>query len=76
MNAEIPSNKPSRHRRTFLSVAAGALVDRSAGEVSLGVPFFPLISLNFPSYPADSLPPELAAITIEDPGSRRLASKG
>lgn len=26
MNAEIPSNKPSRHRRTFLSVAAGALV--------------------------------------------------
>ncbi|HEX7799858.1 MAG TPA: orotate phosphoribosyltransferase, partial [Asticcacaulis sp.] len=24
-------------------------------------------------YPADNLPPELAAIPVEDPGSRRLA---
>lgn len=52
-------------------IAAGALVDRSAGEVSLGVPFFPLISLNFPSYPVDSLPPELAAVPATKPGSRK-----
>lgn len=52
-------------------IAAGALVDRSAGEVSLGVPFFPLISLNFPSYAADALPPELAATPAIKPGSRK-----
>lgn len=54
-------------------IAAGALVDRSAGEVSLGVPFFPLISLNFPTYAADALPPELAAIPVVKPGSRKEA---
>lgn len=52
-------------------IAAGALIDRSAGEVSLGVPFFPLISLNFPSYAADALPPELAATPATKPGSRK-----
>ena len=52
-------------------IAAGALVDRSAGEVSLGVPFFPLISLNFPSFAADALPPELAAKPATKPGSRK-----
>lgn len=52
-------------------IAAASLVDRSAGEVDLGVPFFPLISLNFPSYAADALPPELAAIPAEKPGSRK-----
>ena len=52
-------------------IAAASLVDRSAGEVDLGVPFFPLISLKFPSYEADELPPELAAIPAEKPGSRK-----
>ncbi|MDM7955362.1 orotate phosphoribosyltransferase [Blastomonas sp.] len=52
-------------------IAAGALVDRSAGEVSLGVPFYPLISLNFPSFAADALPPELAATPAIKPGSRK-----
>ncbi len=54
-------------------IAAGALVDRSGGEVSLGVPFFPLISLNFPAYAQDALPPELAAIPATKPGSRKEA---
>ncbi|MFN5085992.1 MAG: orotate phosphoribosyltransferase, partial [Novosphingobium sp.] len=31
-------------------IAAAALVDRSAGSVDLGVPFFPLIAINFPTY--------------------------
>ena len=42
-------------------VAEVALVDRSAGEVELGVPFYPLVSINFPVYDADALPPELEA---------------
>ena len=54
-----------------LVVAAGALVDRSNGSVDLGVPFFPLIRLEVPSYAADSLPPELAAIPAIKPGSRK-----
>lgn len=52
-------------------VAAGALVDRSNGSVDLGVPFFPLIRLEVPSYTADQLPPELAAIPATKPGSRK-----
>lgn len=52
-------------------VAAGALVDRSNGSVDLGVPFFPLIRLEVPSYAADKLPPELAAIPAIKPGSRK-----
>ena len=52
-------------------VAAGALVDRSNGSVDLGVPFFPLIRLEVPSYEADKLPPELAAIPAIKPGSRK-----
>ena len=48
-----------------------ALVDRSAGEVELGVPFYPLVSINFPVYDADQIPPELAAIPAIKPGSRK-----
>ena len=52
-------------------IAEVALVDRSAGEVELGVPFYPLVSINFPVYDADSLPPELAAVPAMKPGSRK-----
>ncbi|WP_209613420.1 MULTISPECIES: orotate phosphoribosyltransferase [Sphingomonas] len=52
------------------TVAAAALVDRSNGTADLGVPFFPLIRLDVPTYAADSLPPELAAIPAIKPGSR------
>ena len=52
------------------TVAAAALVDRSNGSAALGVPFFPLIRLDVPSYAADALPPELAAIPAVKPGSR------
>ncbi len=51
-------------------IAAAALVDRSAGEVDLGVPFFPLIALSLPTYAAAELPPELAASEAVKPGSR------
>jgi len=52
------------------TVAAAALVDRSNGAADLGVPFFPLIRLDVPTYAADALPPELAAIPAIKPGSR------
>ena len=51
-------------------VAAASLVDRSMGKADLGVPFYPLIRLDVPSYDADNLPPELQAIPAIKPGSR------
>ena len=55
------------------AIAAAALVDRSGGEADLGVPFFPLARLSVPSYAANELPPELAALPAEKPGSRKAA---
>lgn len=54
-------------------VAAAALVDRSGGTVDLGVPFFPLIRIDVPTYPADALPADLAAIPATKSGSRAAA---
>lgn len=54
-------------------VAASCLIDRSDGEVDLGVPLFALTGLKVPAYPADRLPPDLAAIPATKPGSRALA---
>ncbi|MXO60288.1 orotate phosphoribosyltransferase [Altererythrobacter salegens] len=52
-------------------IAACALVDRSAGEVDMGVPFFPLVEINFPTYAPGEMPEELAALPVEKPGSRK-----
>ena len=54
-------------------VCAACLVDRSGGRADVGAPLVALATLDVPAYPADALPPELAAIPTEDPGSRRLA---
>lgn len=51
-------------------IAEAALVDRSSGKAELGVPFFPLIRIDVPTYGANDLPPELAAIPAVKPGSR------
>jgi len=51
-------------------IGAAALVDRSGGTVNLGVPFTALIALNFPTYPADAVPAELARLPAVKPGSR------
>ena len=51
-------------------IAEAALVDRSNGSVDLGVPFFPLIAISFPSYADDEVPADLAAIPVTKPGSR------
>ena len=52
-------------------IAAAALVDRTGGEVDLGVPFFPLVEISFPTYAPGEVPPELAAKPVEKPGSRK-----
>ena len=54
-------------------VAEAALVDRSSGNADLGVPFYPLIRIDVPTYEADAVPPELAAIPAVKPGSRAAA---
>lgn len=54
-------------------IAAASLIDRSAGTAELGVPFFPLVALNFPTYAPDELPPELATTPAVKPGSRAAA---
>jgi orotate phosphoribosyltransferase len=54
-------------------IGAASLVDRSSGAADLGVPYTALIRLDVPAYPADQLPPELAAIPPIKPGSRAAA---
>jgi orotate phosphoribosyltransferase len=54
-------------------VGAASLVDRSGGTADLGVPFTPLIRIDVPTYAAEDVPPELAAIPPVKPGSRAAA---
>ena len=56
--------------RWFFKATGQLPIDRSGGKADLGVPFFPLIAINFPTYAADELPPELAATPAIKPGSR------
>ena len=51
-------------------LSEAALVDRSSGSADLGIPFYPLIRIDVPTYEADSVPPELASIPAIKPGSR------
>lgn len=52
--------------------AAACIIDRSAGQADVGVPLIALAEHAVPAYPADALPPELAAIPPVKPGSRTL----
>ena len=51
-------------------IAAACLVDRSNGTADVGVPLYPLLRLEVPTYAADQLPPALAALPAVKPGSR------
>jgi orotate phosphoribosyltransferase len=51
-------------------IAAACLVDRSNGTADVGVPLYPLIRLEVPTYAPDRLPPELQALPATKPGSR------
>jgi orotate phosphoribosyltransferase len=54
-------------------VAEACLIDRSGGEADVGVRLIALARYRVPAYPADQLPPALAAIPAVKPGSRGLA---
>jgi orotate phosphoribosyltransferase len=54
-------------------IGAASIVDRSGGNADLGVPYTSLIRIDVPTYEADALPPELAAIPPMKPGSRAAA---
>jgi orotate phosphoribosyltransferase len=53
-------------------LAAGCIIDRSAGKADVGVPLIALAEYEVPAYPADRLPPELAKIPPVKPGSRNI----
>ncbi len=54
-------------------IAVACLIDRSAGAADVGVPLVALADYKVPAYPADQIPPEMAAIPPVKPGSRGLA---
>ncbi len=51
------------------TVAVAVLVDRSQGQAKFSVPTYSLLEMSFPTYAADQLPPELAALPATKPGS-------
>ncbi len=50
-------------------VAIAMLVDRGANEPRFDIPAISLLELSFPTYAADALPPDLAALPVQKPGS-------
>jgi len=53
-----------------LVLAVAAAVDRSNGQVNLGVPFFSLLALAVEAFDPDKLPPDLAVLPAVHPGSK------
>jgi orotate phosphoribosyltransferase len=53
-----------------VALAVAMVVDRSDGTVNLGVPMLSLIKLHVDTFPADRLPPDLAALPPVKPGSK------
>ncbi len=51
------------------ATGVAVLVDRSEGKTRFDVPLTSLLELSFPTYTADSLPPELATQPATKPGS-------
>ena len=58
------------------ALAVTSLIDRrGTNDVGLTLPLIALLRLDVPTYAADKLPPELAAIPATKPGSRFLKAK-
>lgn len=51
------------------AVGVAVLVDRSRGQAKFAVPTYSLLEMSFPTYEADQVPPELAALPATKPGS-------
>ena len=52
-------------------IAECAIIDRSCGSAQLGVPFYPLLAIDFPTYDEGDIPESLARIDVTKPGSRK-----
>ena len=53
-------------------LCCACIVDRSGGKADVGFPLVALATVDVPSYAPDEIPPDLAAIPAEEPGSKRL----
>ncbi|MGC8742941.1 MAG: orotate phosphoribosyltransferase [Verrucomicrobiia bacterium] len=51
-------------------VGVAMIVDRSDGTIDFGVPAFSIIKINIETFKPDALPPDLAAMPAEKPGSK------
>ncbi len=52
-------------------IAECAIIDRSCGSAQLGVPFYPLLAIDFPTYAEADIPDALSRVTVTKPGSRK-----
>ena len=53
-------------------VGIGCIVDRSNGKAQFDAKFYSVMEMDVQTYPADSVPPALAAVPVSKPGSRGL----
>ena len=53
-------------------LCCACIVDRSGGRAEVGYPLVALATLDVPSYAPDEIPPDLARLPAEEPGSKRL----
>jgi orotate phosphoribosyltransferase len=53
-------------------LCCACIVDRSGGRADVGFPLVALATLDVPSYAEGEIPPELASLPAEEPGSKRL----
>ena len=74
MKPQHPHRQPAIRQHPGELLGAACIIDRSNGTADVGVPLVSLCKLDVPAYPADALPPELAALPPVKPGSRGLAA--
>ena len=53
-------------------IGEASLIDRSGGNVDIGIELLSLVTLDIPTYESDKLPDYLKSIPAEKPGSRNL----
>ncbi len=53
-------------------IGEACIIDRSGGNVDLGIELLSLVTLNIPTYKSNEIPDDLKSIPAEKPGSRNL----
>ena len=53
-------------------IGEASLIDRSGGNVDLGIELLSLVTLEIPTYESNKLPDDLKSVPAEKPGSRNL----